>query len=60
MFMGMTAQRRAERRFHRQDKPENWLANRLAAIAVVCALGSVAVWLAFPVLAILSGVFGAH
>jgi hypothetical protein len=46
--------RHAERRFHRPNRGEFWLANRLAAVAMLAALGGVAALLALPVLALLS------
>jgi hypothetical protein len=46
--------RHAARRFHRPDRSEFWLANRLAAVAMLAALGGVAALVAIPVCWMLS------
>jgi hypothetical protein len=61
MFVGqlpMRAGQHMSRRLRRPDRPEFWLANRLAAMAALAALGGLVALAAIPALALLSHVTG--
>ena len=60
MLIGVTTERRLNRRMHQSDREDDWLGNRFAAFAVLCALGGYGALFVLALLGTLSGFFRAQ